>query len=107
MITLRHVIWFSNGCVYTRLFYINFAYQVPNHALVFPVDRWIWWKCKWMYKKGFQYNGSQSNDFFKSPSTHIIFHEDNETYSNYSTKGSGKIGWKQISFLLTFKDEKI
>ena len=28
-------------------------------------------------------------------------------YRNYSTKGSGKIGWKQISFLLTFKDEKI
>ena len=31
----------------------------------------------------------------------------NEMYRNYSTKGSGKIGWKQISFLLTFKDEKI
>ena len=60
-----------------------------------------------MYKKGFQYNGSQSNDFLKNPSTLIIFHEDNETYRNYSTKGSGKIGGKQILFLLTFKDEKI
>ena len=73
----------------------------------FQIDWWIWWKCKWTYIDGFEYNGSKTIGFFQNPITLVTFHEDNERYRNYSTKGSGKIGWKQISFLLTFKDEKI
>ena len=73
----------------------------------FQIDWWIWWKCKWRYIDGFEYNGSKTIGFFQNPITLVTYHEDNERYRNYSTKGSGKIGWKQISFLLTFKDEKI
>lgn len=60
-----------------------------------------------MYREWLEYNGSQCIGFFQNLSTLVTFHEDNEIHRNYSTKGSGKIGWKQISFSLTFKDKKI